>query len=176
MLALMRYKDFIWPNNPASCQWGMQRTVVRYQYPGGDYLLEDLGVKTRVFTGSGVFFGKYAYDNMKKLTEVFSREGSGTLYHPVIRFRQAYFTELEFLEEPRENYVTYRFRFQEDGGEQGLEKQVADEGTKYHLVLPGQTLWDVAAEHGVSAEYLLLKNLWIENPNQLTGGRRVVIW
>lgn len=176
MLALMRYKNFIWPNNPESCQWVMERAVARYQYPGGDYLLEDLGVKNRVFTGSGVFFGKYAYDNMKKLTEVFSQEGPGTLYHPVIRFRQAYFTELELLEEPREDYVAYRFKFQEDGGSEGLERQEADGVRRFYKVLPGQTLWDVAAANGVGAEYLLILNPWIRNPNELTPGREVVIW
>lgn len=176
MLALMRYKTFIWPNNPESCRWSMERTVASHGYPGGDYLLEDLGIKGRVFTGSGVFFGTYAYDNMKKLTEVFSREGPGTLYHPVIRFRQAYFTELEFLEEPRENYVAYRFTFLEDGGEPSLEKEVADQVTKFHTVTAGQTLWDVAAKYGVSAEYLLIKNPGISNPNALTAGERLVIW
>lgn len=176
MLALMRYKNFIWPNNPESCQWGMERCVARYQYPGGDYLLEDLGVNTRVFTGSGVFFGKYAYDNMKKLTDIFSQEGPGELYHPVIRFHQAYFTELEFLEEPKENYVAYRFRFQEDGGEPGQEKAEADMVRKFYQVLPGQNIWDVAAANGVSAEYLLILNPWIRNPNSLEAGSKVVIW
>lgn len=176
MLALMRYKNFIWPNNPESCQWIMQRSVVRYQYPGGDYLLEDQGEKTRIFTGSGVFFGKYAYDNMKKLTEVFAQEGPGTLYHPVIRFRQAYFTELEFLEEPREDYVAYRFKFQEDGGDQSIVRQEANGVKKFHTVLPGQSLWDVAAAYGVSAEYLMILNPWIRNPNEPGVGREVVIW
>lgn len=176
MLALMRYKNFVWPNNPESCQWGMERTVARYQYPGGDYLLEDLGVKTRVFSGSGVFFGEYAYDNMEKLTDVFSQEGPGELYHPVIRFRQAYFTELEFLEEPRENYVAYRFRFQEDGGEKSLKKQETDGVRGLYQVLPGQSLWDVAAANGVTAEYLLILNPWIKDPNNLVVGSEVAIW
>ena len=40
-------------------------------------------------------------------------EDSGVLTHPVWGERSVFFTGLEMTQEPRENYVAYRFEFQQ---------------------------------------------------------------
>lgn len=176
MLSKMRFKEFVWPNNPETCQLRLQRKVASHKYPGGGYTLEDLGQEQRVLTGSGAFYGEGAYRTMEALTEVFSQTGAGALYHPVIRFRQAVFTELELTQEPRADFVAYRFTFREDGtGQTSDSAQSAWEGAVY-TARGGETLWDVAASYGVTAEALLEKNPNIYNPNALVAGMKVVIW
>lgn len=168
----MRYKSFVWPNNPHTCSLSLVRQVAEHKYPGGDYHLESLGVGRRRLSGEGEFYGKDAYRTMKQLLTVFEQEGAGQLLHPVIEINQAIFSELELLQEPREDYVSYRFVFLEDGfgGATGGKSVPA---TRIHVVKSGQTLWEIAAIYGVGAQTLLGLNRWIKNPNYLGAGTQV---
>lgn len=168
----MRYKSFVWPNNPHACSLSLVRQVAEHKYPGGDYHLESLGVGRRRLSGEGEFYGKDAYRTMKQLLTVFEQEGAGQLLHPVIEINQAVFSELELLQEPREDYVSYRFVFLEEGfgGENGGKSAPA---TRIHVVKSGQTLWEIAAIYGVGAQTLLGLNRWIKNPNYLGAGTQV---
>lgn len=176
MLASMRYKNFTWPNNPTEYHWELRRKLVSHKIPGGGYVLEDLGQAERILRGSGVFVGEKAYEHMKRLVEVYLREGPGMLYHPVLELQQAYFTELELTEEPRENYVAYRFSFREDYGEVSV-KQADDIGHKYiYTAAGGETIWEVAAVYNVTADALMERNPHIASPNALPTGTEVLIW
>ena len=171
----MRFKNFIWPNNPYSCSLTSRRETVTHKFPGGGYYLEDLGKGLRVLTGNGEFFGEGAYADMQRLLKVFEEGGAGRLIHPVIQLKQAVFTELELLQEPRENYVLYRFAFWEDDSEMLSNVQLSSSGTGSHGVQSGETLWEIAAQYGTTVERLLAANGWIQNPNALQPGRQVVI-
>lgn len=128
----------------------------------------------RTLSGEGEFYGQDAYGTMKKLMRVFESEGAGHLLHPVIELNLAVFSELELLQEPRKDYVAYRFVFLEDG----LGMSTAD-GTGnisgVHTVKNGQTLWEISNLYGLSTEQLLGLNPWIQNPNYLTAGRQVAL-
>jgi hypothetical protein len=65
----------------------------------------------RVITGSGVFYGANAYDEYKKLQKLAEEASPGNLEHPIFGIRYCYFTMLEVTQEPKENYVSYRFEF-----------------------------------------------------------------
>ena len=64
-----------------------------------------------VISGSGVFFGEDAFDQFKKLAELFEDEEPGNLEHPIWGIRYCYFTGLELTQEPKDNYVSYKFTF-----------------------------------------------------------------
>lgn len=170
----MRYKDFVWPNNPFQCSLTSRRETVTHKFPGGGYYLEDLGKGLRILTGTGEFFGYGAYENMQKLIDVFEKGGAGKLIHPVIQLKQAIFRELELLQEPREDYVLYRFAFWEDDS-QVLGTANSAGGTGSHEVQNGESLWEIAARYGTTAENLLAVNGWIQNPNVLQPGKQVLI-
>lgn len=169
----MRYKSFVWPNNPYACKLSTSRELVTHRFPGRGCGLEDLGKNIRVLTGEGEFFGENAYETMKELLAVFYEGGTGVLVHPVVDMNRAWFQELELLQEPRADYVKYRFSFWEDG-----DSGVAQQGTKTsgnHSVQAGENLWQIAELYGTTVENLLTANGWIQNPNSLTVGRMVVI-
>jgi len=172
----MRYKDFIWPNNPTEYHWELKKKLVSHKIPGGGYVLEDLGQAERVLTGSGVFVGKKAYEHMKKLVEVYLQEEPGLLYHPVLELKRAYFEELELTEEPRENYVGYRFSFREESGDEAVKQTVSRDQRYIYTAAGGETIWDVAAVYKVTADSLMERNPHIYNPNFLTRGTEVLIW
>ena len=96
----MQFRNFIWPNEPSSLRVTSRRRTALLEEPGGGWTLQDLGTAARTVTGEGVFFGETAYESLRTLEALL-----GTL--------QAVLTELEGEQEPRENFVRYRFTFVE---------------------------------------------------------------
>ena len=79
----------------------------------GGWTLQDLGTAARTVTGEGVFFGETAYESLRTLEALLAQGGAGALTLPHVGTLQAVLTELEGEQEPRENFVRYRFTFVE---------------------------------------------------------------
>lgn len=169
----MRFKKFIWPNNPARCSYQVRRNTAIHKYPGGGYSVEDLGEARRILTGSGEFYGENAYETMLELLRVYEQPDAGVLVHPILQFQQAYFTELSLIQEPRKDYVAYQFTFVEDILNGGAEMEPEVPGGSYYTVQEGQTLWDISRLCGVTVIDMMEMNPWIFNPNTLKAGERV---
>ena len=183
-LTPMRFKDYVWPNNPESYRISYRRTVAEHKLPFGGSVTQDLGTVCRVLEGEGEFAGEGAYEEFKRLATVFYRGGAGVLVHPVWMTTSAYFTELEVVQEPLPDYVRYRFAFREAGGTGTALKEVstsaagtaAAQGTaqaRYHTVTQGDTLWAIAARNGTTVRALCALNPQIANPNLIYPGERV---
>ena len=112
-LAPMRYKDYIWPHNPATYSITYQRHIAVHKVPFGRYCMQDLGQGCRIMRGAGEFAGEGAYEEFKRLATVFYGEGPGLLVHPLWQVSNAYFTALRLEQEPTPDYVRYSFTFQE---------------------------------------------------------------
>ena len=108
-LAPMRYKDYVWPHNPETYTISFKRQVAVAKVPFGRYGMQDLGMSYRVMEGEGVFAGKGAYDEFKKLASVFYQGGPGLLIHPVWQSANVYFVGLALAQEPKQDYVRYTF-------------------------------------------------------------------
>ena len=57
------------------------------------------------------FFGDDAFVQFKKLAKLFKETTPGNLEHPIWGIRYCYLTGLEMTQEPKDNYVSYRFTF-----------------------------------------------------------------
>lgn len=191
LLAPMRYKDYIWPHNPATYSITYERQVAVHKVPFGRYCMQDLGMSCRVMRGQGEFSGKDAYEEFKKLASVFYSEGPGLLIHPLWQISNAYFTSLKLEQEPLPDYVRYSFEFRErfDGYQDGLTSPagtpanasgakgdpVLPDQEKSYTVVSGDTLWGIAKKHNVALEKLLKANPGIKNPNLIHPGDKVVV-
>lgn len=175
MLSAMRYKDFIWPHNPRTFHVLWQRRVAVLDAPGGRFHVQELGKTCRILRGEGEFCGETAYEDFERLVRTFRQDGAGTLVHPIWQSDAMYFTRLELTQEPRQNYVAYAFEFTETRTPFGdaLHRVLPSAAEGIHRVQPGDTLWSIAAQHGVTVESLLQKNPQIANPNVLTTGQEV---
>ncbi len=174
MLSAMRFKDFTWPHNPRTFHVLWRRRLCVLDAPGGRYHVQELGRTCRVFHGAGEFCGPDAYAQFERLSRTFSRDGAGTLVHPVWHSQSVYFTRLELTQEPRQDYVAYAFEFTETRGETaaGLRKSVS--GERY-TVQSGDTIWSIAAQYGTDVQTLLEANPGIANPNDLWPGQEVAV-
>lgn len=175
-LAKMRYKNYIWPNNPETYTISFTREVAAHKIPFGRCALQDLGMGCRVMEGEGEFFGEDAYREFQKLATVFYEGGPGVLAHPVWNTTSAYFTSLELAQQPLKDYVRYRFSFMETVAAEPqlvLVGESGSESAQYHTVVSGDTLWGIAAKCGVSLKALLSLNPQIKNPNLIYPGEKV---
>lgn len=188
LLTPMRYKDYIWPYNPATYSIIYERQVAVHKVPFGRYYMQDLGLGCRVMRGQGEFSGESAYAEFKKLASIFYSGGPGMLIHPLWQISNAYFTSLKLEQEPRPDYVRYSFEFREryDGyneklsakGASGEATDIAARGSSQEnacIVVSGDTLWGIARRWDVPLESLLQVNPGIKNPNLIRPGDRVVI-
>ena len=99
-LTPMRFKDYTWPHNPEVYAVERRRRLAVHPVPYGRCVVQDLGGTYRVLRGEGVFAGAGAYEEFRKLAEVFRQEGAGLLVHPVWQAEQAWFASLTVEEEP----------------------------------------------------------------------------
>lgn len=119
----MRFKGFVWPHNPSVYTISYERNMAVHKVPFGRYRLQSLGMTRRVMKGEGEFAGEDAYRQFQLLAAVFYEDTPGTLVHPLWNTTSAWFVKLELAQEPREDYVRYRFEFWEDysGYQTGVE-------------------------------------------------------
>lgn len=188
-LAPMRYKGFTWPHNPRIYSIDYERKMAVNKVPFGTYYLQDLGRTRRVMRGEGEFVGEDAYAQFGALANTFYEEGPGLLVHPLWQTASAYFVELRLEQEPRPGYVRYTFAFWEDTdlysgtvslpeGHSGLtsgtqDGQAAEGAGRWHQVVKGDTLWDLAVRYGLSLGELIALNPQIKNPNLIYPGDEV---
>lgn len=188
-LTPMRYKDYIWPHNPATYSITYERQLAVHKVPFGRHCMQDLGMGCRIMRGQGEFAGEGAYDEFKRLATVFYDGGPGLLIHPLWQISNAYFTGLKLEQEPLPDYVRYSFEFREryDGYSEvltaaggvsvpaGTETQASGGQENVCTVVSGDTLWGIARRYDVPLEKLLRANPGIKNPNLIRVGDRLVI-
>ncbi len=106
----LSYKTFVWPHNPHTYKEEYIREPL-YVTEDGVHYFDGMGEMKRIITGSGVFYGEDAFAQFRLLAELFEDEEPGNLEHPVWGIRYCYFTGLELTQEPKDNYVSYKFTF-----------------------------------------------------------------
>lgn len=186
-LSSMRFKGFVWPHNPRVYTIAYERRMAVHKVPFGRYQLQSLGLTRRVMRGEGEFVGKGAYEQFKALATVFYEDTAGTLVHPLWDTTSAWFVELELGQEPRADYVKYRFAFWEDyAGYRSQARRLGESeytgeaaaGDRngpavWHTVVQGETLWGIAARYGKTFDALMQENPQIKNPNLIVVGQKV---
>lgn len=196
-LKKMTFKNFTWPNNPTVYTQDFSKNIAQHKYPRFDGArFQDLGSEPLVISGSGEFFGKYAYSNFQKLQALFASKTAGKLYHPKWGTKTVRFTKLTSNEEPIPDYVQYDFEFVEEKtitvitavpkpkpkpSSSGSKKPPSSTsaGTRTYIVRKNDSLWKI------SKKYYGKGSLWrkiananknkVRNPNKLTIGWKLII-
>ncbi|MBQ2927660.1 MAG: DNA circularization N-terminal domain-containing protein [Oscillospiraceae bacterium] len=109
-MAHLRYRTFVWPQNPEVYQENASREA-QYHTKDGVTYFDGMGQMRRIITGKGCFVGEQAFQKFKELLLLMEDGTMGDLEHPVWGIRNCYFTGLELLQEPKDNFVSYQFAF-----------------------------------------------------------------
>lgn len=112
-MAAMQFRDYVWQNDPESLRIRFRREYQVEPRSDGLWSVTNIARMARTFEGEGVFYGETAYTQFSLLARMLYDGVAGTLVLPHWESARALLTELEILEEPRENYLHYRFAFVE---------------------------------------------------------------
>lgn len=104
------YKTFVWPQNPHTYK---EECIREPHYVTVDHetYYTGIGGMQRIITGKGTFYGDTAISDFQRLAKLFEEQEPGNLEHPQWGIRYCYFTGLELTQEPKENCVSYQFKF-----------------------------------------------------------------
>ena len=176
MLAPMKFRGFTWPNNPATFEVELRKTLHSYKLPFSGFSVQNLGVQNRVFKGEGEFVGPDAYDSFRRLAQVFSQSGSGWLEHPIWPPVKVHFAKLKLMQEPREEYVSYSFEFWESEDQSGYTPgDILPDRSKYISAQVNDTLALIATRYEKQLTELIRLNPQITNPDIIDEGQLVRI-
>lgn len=107
----LKYKTYTFPQNPTTYEEKMSRTPIYYLQENGLECYGGMSEVKRIITGTGAFCGHNAFSHFLQLMSVFELAAPGELVHPIWGSRHCYFTALELTQDPREDYVAYKFTF-----------------------------------------------------------------
>lgn len=107
----MRFKEWIWPRIPENYTQVSLREPVYTKDEENNVVFAGMGPVKVTVSGNGVFFGASAYEDYKAMARLFADGTAGELYHPLWGAQQVIFTQLQMTQEPKTNYVAYRFEF-----------------------------------------------------------------
>lgn len=169
-LPAMKYKTFVWPNNPYELQLVSQRKWKEFQLPYHGVVFQDLGAGGRSITGKGVFYGSGALDIYQKLVQLFDEGGMGKLYLPNLTPITAIFYGLQMSQLPGPDRVEYSFEFRE-----AEIPESGEETVDFYITAEGDTLWTVARKSGKTVDELLQMNPGLRSPLSLEKGKRLKI-
>ena len=110
-LTPMRFKDYVWPHNPATYSITYQRKVAVHKVPFGRYCMQDLDLGNRVMRGEGEFAGEGAYDEFRKLAGGFFKKGARQRGAPVWMGADHHFIFLRLGRQPKDDNLKYKFVF-----------------------------------------------------------------
>lgn len=173
MQTAMRYKGFRWPNNPEQYTLILSRRLGEFALPeAAGFTVQEIGENAAVLQGEGAFYGSDALQTFQMLAAVFREADAGVLVHPAWPGAPAYFEELRLTQEPRENYVAYAFRFRE-AAQAGISPEEVIPGEVWVQADGAQSLWELAAQYGLSMAALMERNPQLRGTDAPGAGERV---
>ena len=167
VLALMRFAGFEWEHNPLKIQLQNKRVECSQVLPFYGTQVADLCDDVRVISGSGELVGEDCLEQYDELLKLYRDGRKGVLTIPGLQPVYAYFSRLCAVAQTIPDVLCYEFEFTEiDSLEDGEEAKV-------YISRSGETLFDIAAETGVSVGVLVKLNPDIRRPDEVKSGREV---
>ncbi len=174
MLALMKFRDFVWSKNPEELTVSVTRDIKELPLPFHGSVMQDYGAQKRIIKGEGEFCGKRCMDTYQRLADLFAQGESGVLILPGFSPMRAKPVSLSCEAVTRPDMLRYAFTFWEE-----KENTAAAPTVLFHeqtaVTADGESLWTIARRAHTTVETLLRLNPHIAWPGYLTEGLQVVL-
>ncbi len=157
----MSFKEYVFEQNPSMMTIAYNRNIVSRVMPNSKSDVQELGLKRRIISGEGTFFGEQCVEQSERLRTVFEQGGKGILYLPGQKPMVALFRSLEIRAVDMENVMEYRFVFDE------CESDATEPKLRMALGDGKQCLWDFAYRYGVDIDDLMEWNDDILRPDEV---------
>lgn len=113
MAGRLQYDTFVFPTDPETLHTTYRHDVSVEPTIAGKWVVKNESYLGRTVEGEGVFCGKNAYTDFKRLAAYVAVFQAGVLRHPCFDPFRAHLTKLESIEEPCDGCLRYRFTFVE---------------------------------------------------------------
>ena len=110
-MANLSFGSFTWRTDPERFSVEQRRRPIYAKDETGVIAYAGLSPVGCTVKGSGLFTGKNAWGDYLALQKLLDESSPATLQHPRWGSCQAYLTELQMTEEPRDNCISYAFTF-----------------------------------------------------------------
>ncbi len=171
ILTTMSFDGFRWLHNPLQIQMTYKRQIQSDFLPFSGERLTPMGMNCRVISGKGELVGENAIKVSEKLESLFLSREKGLLTVPGYKPFYAYFAEFSVSGDTTPDLITYSFEFIEANPCLPQESLL-----DFHIVLEGETLFDIAYNNGTTVDALVDLNPWVRDPLELEAGKRVTLW
>lgn len=166
-LLKMRFKDYVFPSNPAGIEILCSKSISESSLINGDFNASENSKNASVIKAEGAFFGEAAQEQLKCLSRLFNEGGEGWLFLPDGRCFQAYFKSLKTSESADKSSISYSLTFVEKSA-----GRTEDYLFGYTFAQSGENAFDIAARCKISIEDLMDCNC-IKTPFDIEEGDRI---
>ena len=165
----MRYKDFVFPQNPKHIEISSERDLQTESIYGEKSNVEDIAQKPIKVTGNGTIYGKEAQEVCSYLSYLLKQGTAGELHCPSLYPINAYFKKFVYSQNATKDGMDYSFSFVEVCSDK-REKIELD----YTVAQIGENAFDIAYRTGVSIDMIMEKNNF-PTPFDIKTGDKVVL-
>ena len=165
----MRYKDFVFPQNPRYIEISTKRDLITESVYGEKSNVEDIAQKPIVVVGNGTFYSDDAQSLCSYLSHLLKQGTPGELHCPSLYPINAYFEKFVYSQNATKDAIDYSFSFVEVCDEK-KEKLELD----YTLAFDGENAFDIAYRTGVSVDEIMERNSF-PTPFDIKTGDKVVL-
>lgn len=165
----MRFCGRSFHHNPAKLKIECAGNIRELSSPCCEPQSAYLGERLRRISGEGELYGADCIAQYRALQALFEGGEAGLLLLPHMPAIRAYLKELEAIELPVEDVLTYRFVFLES---EPFEKEKTLR-EYYETIVEGESLWDISEICGTSIDTLVRLNPQIRYIDSLDRGERV---
>lgn len=165
----MRFAGHIFRHNPSKLRIEDKANVVRLVPPFTPPDSRMLSRGLRVVSGEGELYGADCLEQYRGLLSLYERGERGILSLPKLPPMRAYLSSLSLLAENREDVLSFSFTFTEAMN----ESCAVTSDSIYTVAEDGESLWDIAYDHGTDIDMLVMLNPQIRDISDLDAGEKV---
>lgn len=165
----MRFKDFVFPNNPSKIKISSSTNISSKSIFAGNSMVSAVSVDPAVIRGEGEFFGNTGEEICQYFLHMLKIKTSGMLILPSQSSFKAYLSKFNFSKKADKSSISYSFEFIEDCSDKDETRDFC-----FTICRSGENAFVIANRCNISVSDIMRLNDF-RTPFDINEGDRVVI-